>query len=204
MPSPRQTAVHSSFRRQALLALLSIALSIALGALSGSPTSAASSSRNGENNVALTLSSKSFANGGEISKRFTCDAEDVSPELSWNEAPAGTKSFALLADDPDAPVGNWNHWVLWNLPPESRSLPEGVSKVPQLPDGSQQGLNDFPKVGYNGPCPPPGKPHRYYFKLFALDAKLSLKEKSGKRELEAAMKGHTLAQAEWMGHYGRK
>lgn len=153
--------------------------------------------------MVLSLSSKSFANGGDMRKKFTCDAEDVSPELSWNEAPAGTKSFALLADDPDAPVGNWNHWVLWNVPPESRSLPEGVSKVAKLPDGSQQGLNDFPKVGYNGPCPPPGKPHRYYFKLFALDAKLALKEKSGKRELEAAMKGHILAQAEWMGRYGR-
>jgi len=154
--------------------------------------------------MALAISSKSFANSGEIPKKFTCDGEDVSPDLSWNEAPAGTKTFALLADDPDAPAGNWNHWTLWNVPPESRGLPEGTSKVAQLRDGSQQGLNDFRKVGYNGPCPPPGKPHRYYFKLFALDAKLTLKEKSGKRELEAAMKGHVLAQTEWMGRYGRK
>ena len=153
--------------------------------------------------MSLALSSKSFPNGGDIPKKFTCDGEDVSPDLSWNEAPAGTKSFALLADDPDAPVGNWNHWVLWNVPPESRSLPEGVSKLARLPDGAQQGLNDFRKVGYNGPCPPPGKPHRYYFKLFALDAKLALKEKSGKPELEAAMKGHVLAQAEWMGLFKR-
>ena len=117
--------------------------------------------------------------------------------------PAGTGSLALLADDPDAPVGNWNHWVLWNLPAESRQLAENVAKSAQLPDGSRQGLNDFRKTGYNGPCPPPGKPHRYYFKIFALDAKLDLKGNVGKRELEAAMKGHILAQAEWMGRYGR-
>lgn len=153
--------------------------------------------------MALTLSSSSFLNGGVIAKKFTCDGEDVSPALAWNEPPAGTKSFALLADDPDAPVGNWNHWTMWNVPPESHGLPEGVSKAAQLPGGSEQGLNDFHKLGYNGPCPPPGKPHRYYFKLFALDTKLTLKEKSAKRELEAAMKGHVLAQAEWMGRYGR-
>jgi len=153
--------------------------------------------------VAFTISSSSFANGGDIAKKFTCDAADVSPQLSWSDPPAGTKSLALLTDDPDAPVGNWNHWVLWNLPGETRQLGEGVSKAAQLPDGSQQGLNDFHKIGYNGPCPPPGKPHRYYFKLFALDTKLDLKGNSAKRQLEAAMKGHILAQTEWMGHYGR-
>lgn len=154
--------------------------------------------------MSLALSSKSFPTGGEISKKFTCDGEDVSPELSWNAAPAGTKSFAVLADDPDAPVGNWNHWTVWNLPPESHGLPEGVGKKAQLPDGTQQGLNDFGKVGYNGPCPPPGNPHRYYFKLFALDAKLTLKDRSRKPDLEAAMKSRVLEQAEWMGRYGRK
>jgi Raf kinase inhibitor-like YbhB/YbcL family protein len=113
----------------------------------------------------------------------------VSPQLSWNEPPAGTKSFALLADDPDAPVGNWNHWVLWNLPLEARSLAEGLSKSARLPDGSQQGMDDFHRIGYNGPCPPPGKPHRYYFKLFALDGKLTLKDGTTKKDLESAMKG---------------
>lgn len=151
----------------------------------------------------LTISSPSFTNGGDIAKKFTCDGADASPQLSWTEPPAGTKSFALLADDPDAPVGNWNHWVLWNLPPEARGLGEALSKAAHLPDGSQQGSNDFRKSGYNGPCPPPGKPHRYYFKLFALDAKLDLNPGTGKRELEAAMKGHILAEAEWMGRYGR-
>jgi Raf kinase inhibitor-like YbhB/YbcL family protein len=159
--------------------------------------------RSGGNNMSLTISSSSFSNGGEIAKKFTCDGADVSPQLSWNEPPAGTKSFALLADDPDAPVGNWNHWVLWNLPPETRSLAEGLSKAAHLPDGSQQGMNDFRKTGYNGPCPPPGKPHRYYFKLFALDGKLTLKDSTTRKDLEAAMKGHILAQAEWMGRYGR-
>lgn len=153
--------------------------------------------------MAFTISSPSFPNGGDIAKKFTCDAADVSPQLAWTDPPAGTKSLALLADDPDAPVGNWNHWVLWNLPAETRQLAEAVSKAAQLPDGSRQGLNDFRKTGYNGPCPPPGKPHRYYFKLFALDARLDLKANSGKRELEAAMKGHILAQTEWMGRYGR-
>jgi len=156
----------------------------------------------GGSTMSLSISSPSFSNGGDIARKFTCDGADVSPQLSWTEPPARTKSFALLADDPDAPMGNWNHWVLWNLPREARGLPEGVNKVAQLPDGSQQGKNDFPKTGYNGPCPPPGKPHRYYFKLFALDTKLDLKA-GGKRELEAAMKGHILAQAEWMGRYGR-
>ena len=153
--------------------------------------------------MSLTLSSPSFSNSGDIAKKFTCEGADISPQLSWTDPPAGTKSFALLVDDPDAPVGNWNHWTLWNLPPSARGLSEGMSKEARLPDGSQQGLNDFRKTGYNGPCPPAGKPHRYYFKLFALDAKLDLKAGSGKPELEAAIKGHILAQAESMGRFGR-
>jgi len=151
----------------------------------------------------LTISSPSFSNGGAIEKKFTCDGADVSPQLAWAEPPAGTKTFALLADDPDAPVGNWNHWVIWNLPANLQSLAEGVSKSAHLPDGSEQGKNDFRKTGYNGPCPPAGKPHRYYFKLFALDIKLNLNSDARKPELERAMKGHILAQAEWMGRYGR-
>jgi len=160
-------------------------------------------SMDGEKAMSLTLSSTSFSNGGDIAKKFTCDGADTSPQLSWSDPPATTKSFALLVDDPDAPVGNWNHWTLWNLPSSARGLPEGVSKEARLPDGSQQGLNDFRKTGYNGPCPPPGKPHRYYFKLFALDAKLDLKAGASKPELEAAIKGHILAQAELMGRFGR-
>jgi len=153
--------------------------------------------------MSMALSSPSFSNGGDIARKFTCDGADLSPQLAWNEPPAGTKSFALLVDDPDAPVGNWNHWTLWNLPPSARGLPEGMSKEARLPDGSQQGLNDFRKTGYNGPCPPAGKPHRYYFKLFALDGKLDLKAGVSKRELEDAMKSHILAQAESMGRFKR-
>ena len=153
--------------------------------------------------MSLTISSRNFSNGGDIANKFTCDGADVSPRLSWTDPPAGTQTFALLADDPDAPVGNWNHWTLWNLPPTLRGLPEAITKDARLPDGSQQGLNDFRKPGYNGPCPPPGKPHRYYFRLFALDVKLDLKPGASKRELEAAIKGHILAQAEYMGRYAR-
>lgn len=153
--------------------------------------------------MAFSISSPSFTNGGGISKKFTCDGADLSPQLAWTEPPAGTKALALLVDDPDAPVGNWTHWVLWNMPATSRGLPEAVSKVATLPDGSQQGVNDFRRTGYNGPCPPPGKPHRYYFKLFALDRKLDLQSTVGKRELETAMKVHILGHAEWMGRYGR-
>ena len=153
--------------------------------------------------MSLAISSPSFPNGGDIAKQFTCDGADLSPQLSWTNPPAGTKSFALLVDDPDAPVGNWNHWAAWNLPPTLRSLPEGVAKTAHLPDGTEQGMNDFRKPGYNGPCPPAGKPHRYYFKLFALDTKLDLKSGAGKHDLERAMKGHILAQAEWMGRYQR-
>jgi Raf kinase inhibitor-like YbhB/YbcL family protein len=153
--------------------------------------------------MSLSISSPSFSSGGDIPKKFTCDGADISPQLAWTEPPQGTKSFALLVDDPDAPVGNWNHWTLWNLPASASGLAEGISKEASLPDGSQQGKNDFRKTGYNGPCPPPGKPHRYYFKLFALDTKLDLKSGSSKRELESTMKGHVLAQAEWMGRYGR-
>jgi Raf kinase inhibitor-like YbhB/YbcL family protein len=151
----------------------------------------------------FAISTPSFADGGDIAKKFTCDGADVSPQLAWTDPPAGTLTFALLTDDPDAPVGNWNHWTMWNLPPNLRGLPEGVPRKRRLPDGSQQGENDFAKPGYNGPCPPPGDPHRYYFKLFALDVKLALKPRAGKKELEAAMKQHILAHAEWMGRYGR-
>jgi len=156
-----------------------------------------------EGPVAFKTSSPSFGNGEEIPRKFTCDGPDASPQLTWAEPPNGTISFALLVDDPDAPVGNWNHWAIWNIPPASLGLSEAVPKNRNLPDGSVQGTNDFRKIGYNGPCPPAGKPHRYYFKLFALNKKLELGQDAGKRELELAMKGYILAQAEWMGRYQR-
>lgn len=179
------------------------ALTIAVATLVLAFSAALARTQTAEKPMAFTISSSSFSNGGEIAREFTCQGADISPQLAWSDPPAGTKALALLVDDPDAPAGNWTHWVLWNLPPSAKELAEGVSKTATLQDGSQQGINDFRKTGYNGPCPPVGKPHRYYFKLFALDAKLSLQAGAGKRELEASMKGHILGQAEWMGHYKR-
>jgi len=157
----------------------------------------------GARTMAFAIASTSFPNGGDIPKKFTCDGADVSPELSWTEPPAGAQSFALIADDPDAPGGTWTHWVLFDVPPATTSLPEGVSKIDELPGGERQGRNDFRKIGYNGPCPPPGKPHRYFFKLYALDGKLNLKPGASKQEVEQAMQGHVLGGAEWMGRYKR-
>ena len=152
--------------------------------------------------MAFTLQSSAFQNGGSIPKKFTCEAADVSPELTWSGAPEKTQSFALIADDPDAPMGTWVHWVIYDLPPNTAKLPEGVPKQEQAASGAQ-GKNSSGKIGYGGPCPPPGKPHRYFFKLYALDSKLNLKPGARKPEVEAAMKGHVLAQAELMGKYGR-
>jgi Raf kinase inhibitor-like YbhB/YbcL family protein len=153
--------------------------------------------------VAFTISSPSFHNGGQIPKKFTCEDADVSPELQWTSPPAGTESLALIVDDPDAPAGTWTHWVVFNLPAQSTSLPENVAKADELPGGGYQGRNDFRKLGYGGPCPPAGKPHRYFFKLYALDRKLDLKPGASKQELEQAMQGHVLGQAELFGKYQR-
>ena len=152
--------------------------------------------------MAFTLQSSAFQNGGSIPKKFTCEAADVSPELTWSGAPEKTQSFALMADDPDAPMGTWVHWVIYDLPPNTTKLAEGVPNQEQAASGAQ-GKNSSGKIGYGGPCPPPGKPHRYFFKLYALDRKLNLKPGARKPEVEAAMKGHVLAQAELMGKYGR-
>jgi Raf kinase inhibitor-like YbhB/YbcL family protein len=163
----------------------------------------ATSFLNAQSGGTMTLSSSGFSNGGDIPKIFTCDGADVSPALSWSAAPPGTRGFALIADDPDAPVGNWTHWVLYDLPSTTTSLPQNISKVDEPPSGGRQGRNDFRKIGYGGPCPPPGKPHRYFFKLYALDRELNLKAGAGKKEVEQAMQGHILAQTELMGRYGR-
>ena len=153
--------------------------------------------------MSFSISSPSFQNGKDIPKKFTCDGEDVSPALSWTDPPPGSKSFALIADDPDAPRGTWTHWVLFDLPSATTSLPEGVPKVAELTGGGRQGTNDFPKIGYGGPCPPPGKPHRYFFKLYALDSQLNLKAGASKQEVEQAMQNHILGKTELMGKYGR-
>ena len=151
----------------------------------------------------MDLKSSAFQSGAEIPRKYTCDANDVSPSLSWDKAPAGTKAFALIADDPDAPVGTWVHWVIYDLPADTKELAEGIATSETLANEAKQGINDFRKVGYGGPCPPPGLPHRYFFKLYALDAPTNLKPRATKQQLLDAMKGHVLGEAELMGRYKR-
>ncbi len=151
----------------------------------------------------MQVSTKSFSVGGEIPKRYTCDGADVSPQLSWSDPPQGSQSLALIADDPDAPRGTWTHWVVYDLPTGTKELAEDVRKIDQMPGGGSQGRNDFGKIGYGGPCPPPGKPHRYFFRVFALDKTLGLKPGASRKEVESAMQGHVLEQGEVMGRYGR-
>jgi len=157
----------------------------------------------GEKAMAFKLSTTAFEPGGAIPKKHTCDGLDLSPALEWSGAPENTKSFALIVDDPDAPVGTWVHWVLYDLPADARKLAEGVPKDEHLPTGARQGRNDFRRIGYGGPCPPPGAPHRYFFKLYALDTKITLKAGASKADLEKAMAGQVLAQATLMGTYKR-
>jgi Raf kinase inhibitor-like YbhB/YbcL family protein len=148
--------------------------------------------------------------GADIPQKFTCSGEDVSPALKWSGAPAGTKTFALIVEDPDAPGGTFIHWVVYNLPGDARELKEGTNARSVKIDGRStegggalQGPNDFQEMGYKGPCPPPGKPHRYYFRLYALDTALGINGQATQKAVEKAMKGHILAKAELMGKFGR-
>src|SRR5881398_3103520 len=145
--------------------------------------------------MAFALTSLAFKEGDLIPKKHTCEGPDLSPQLRWTNAPQGTKSFALIADDPDAPVGTWVHWVIFNLPADTKELAEGIATSETLANEAKQGINDFRKVGYGGPCPPPGLPHRYFFKLYALDAPTNLKPRATKQQLLDAMKGHVLGEA---------
>ena len=155
----------------------------------------------------MRLTSSAFDQGAAIPRLLTCDGQDVSPPLTWSELPAATVSLALICDDPDAPAGTWVHWVIFNIDPALPGLPQGVAREPgpkQVP-GAVQGVNTFPWVGYGGPCPPPRHgPHRYFFKLYALDAKLSLTARATKADLEKAMAGHVLDHAQLMGTYERR
>ena len=153
--------------------------------------------------VPFTLPTSAFAAGAAIPEPYTCKGADNSPGLQWSGAPANVDSFALIMDDPDAPAGTWVHWVLWNLPANAQSLPEGVPKREQLDNGARQGRNGFHKTGYNGPCPPAGATHRYFFRLYALDGKLDLAAGASRSQLDAAMKGHVLGQTEYMGTFRR-
>jgi Raf kinase inhibitor-like YbhB/YbcL family protein len=153
-----------------------------------------------------TITSSAFSQNGEIPAKYTCDGKDVSPPLAWSGLPAGTKSLALIMDDPDAPDPaapkmTWVHWVLYNIPLDATGLPEGV-KSGELPKGTKEGLNDWRRPGYGGPCPPIGR-HRYFHKLYALDVVLPELGKATKQDLERAMKGHVLASTELVGTYKR-
>ena len=151
----------------------------------------------------LQLTSTAFTEGSPVPVEYTCDGKDTSPPLKWTGAPATTKSFALIVDDPDAPMGTWVHWVLFDLSPETSELKEGAGKSGSAEPGVQ-GVNSFKKSGYGGPCPPKGKPHHYVFKIYALDHRLGLKPGASKKEVEKAMLNHTVAQGQLIGTYSRK
>ena len=152
--------------------------------------------------VKLKLTSASFEDGDMIPPRHTCDGANVSPPLAWDDVPATAAALALICDDPDAPMGTWVHWVLYDLPPDITELPEGVPTREVLDSGARQGRNGSRRIGYGGPCPPSGT-HRYYFKLYALDDKIDLPPGATKKQLLAAMEGHILAEGQLMGRYKR-
>jgi Raf kinase inhibitor-like YbhB/YbcL family protein len=147
------------------------------------------------------LTSAAFGYGDKIPVRFTCEGDDVSPPLQWSGAPVETRSFALIVDDPDAPRGTWIHWLLYNLPATAVELSQAVPILPEIPSGARQGRNTAGDMAYAGPCPPPGKPHRYFFRLYALDIVLSLPPGATREELEHAMEQHIVAQGTLMGTY---
>ncbi len=150
--------------------------------------------------ASLTVTSSAFQSGAAIPSKYSCEGTNVSPPLSWTKAPAAAKSLALICEDPDAPAGTWTHWVLFDLPAATTELGEKATP----PSGAKQGTNDFQKTGYGGPCPPPGKPHRYFFKVYALDAELALKAGATRKDLLHAMEHHIIAEGELMGTYQRK
>ena len=156
-----------------------------------------------EGTVSLNLASTAFGQGEPIPINFSCDGSDISPPLQWDAPPAGTQSFALIVDDPDAPVGTWVHWVLYDLPAESRDLPEAVPPDAELPAGGLHGQNSWKRLGYGGPCPPSGT-HRYFFKLYTLDIALGLESGAAAEQVRKAMGGHVLAEGELMGTYSRQ
>ena len=162
-----------------------------------------SSGFGGEIPSVIKVNSPSFKNGDFIPQKYTCDGEDVSPALSWSNFPKETKSFVIIMDDPDAPIGTFTHWIVYDIPVSTTSLPENFPKVAEI-DGIKQGINDFRRIGYGGPCPPPGKPHRYFFKVYALNVEsLNVEPGATRKQVEKAMENHIIAKGTLMGKYGR-
>jgi Raf kinase inhibitor-like YbhB/YbcL family protein len=157
----------------------------------------------GGKKMTIQITSTAFAEGQPIPKKYTGEGTDLSPPLAWSNLPKGTKELALICDDPDAPNGDWVHWVIYKIPADAKGLPEGVARDPKLkePAGALQGENSWPSTGYRGPLPPPGKVHHYYFKLYALDAPLQVEPGLDKPALLKQIKGHELGKGELMGTY---
>jgi len=156
-----------------------------------------------DSQAAFAITSPAFVAGAKIPVEYTCDGQNSSPPLAWGDGPAGIVSFALITDDPDAPSGAFTHWVIFNLPPDTRGLPEAVPAENKLPSGALQGKNGFGKIGYAGPCPPPGSPHHYRFTLYALDKSLDLAAGVSKEQALRGMQGHVLAESQLIGVYQR-
>jgi Raf kinase inhibitor-like YbhB/YbcL family protein len=197
--------MRKMMRRLALaFVLVSIALAVSRCGADSSPTATSvEAAGQGEPMMKIELESAAFAPGGPIPTRYTCDGDDISPPLQWSDPPTRTQSFALIVDDPDAPSGTWVHWVLYNLPADTRSLAEAIPSDADLQGGSRNGSNSWKRLGYGGPCPPGGT-HRYFFKLYALDTVLNLDSGESKDSLLQALEGHILAQGELMGTYTRE
>jgi Raf kinase inhibitor-like YbhB/YbcL family protein len=153
--------------------------------------------------MTIQITSTAFTEGNSIPQKYTCDNQDISPPLVWTGIPAGAKSLALIVDDPDAPVGAWVHWVVFDMLPTLNGLPEGIAKTPTVAGIGTQGRTDFGKPGYGGPCPPKGKPHRYFFRLYALDSLLKLPAGAKRSEVDKAMQEHILALGQLIGNYSR-
>src|SRR5215471_15237625 len=186
--------------------VLSACVAVLLGCSVSSCSKAENATVSKERSTPMTINvrSDSFADGQPIPQKYTCDGEDISPPVRWDSAPDGTKSFALICDDPDAPSGTWVHWVIYDLPATIKELPEAIQANEEVLSGARQGTNDFRRLGYGGPCPPKGNAHRYYFKLYALDIVINLKAGATKSDVENAMKGHIVGEGKIMGSYQRK
>lgn len=198
--------------RSGTLAVLTLVAGVVLAVACGGDSEeeappAVETPAGGEDGVTFSLESEAFPSEAAIPSRYTCDGEDVSPGLSWSDVPSGTEAFALILDDPDAPGGTFTHWLLYNVPPDVSSLPEGVPNDadPQVAagEGTDQGLNDFGNLGYGGPCPPPGPAHRYNFILYALDETVDLDFGASRQQLLDAMRNHILGEARLAGTYAR-